>query len=147
MSERRVRCQGAIIRGDQILLIEHREHDSGRSYWLLPGGGQEDGESEVNCVRREMWEETGLEVQVERLLLETMGPSGNTERRTYLCSVLSGEASPGYEPEPEAAEFYGISAVEWVDLREERSWKGAVRADLYTYPELKQIQALLGYSD
>ncbi len=147
MSERRVRCQGAIIRGDQILLIEHREHDSGRSYWLLPGGGQEDGESEVNCVRREMWEETGLEVQVERLLLETMGPSGNTERRTYLCSVLSGEASPGYEPEPEAAEFYGINAVEWIDLREEQGWKEAVRSDLYTYSELKQIQALLGYSE
>jgi hypothetical protein len=32
---RTTRYQGAIIQDDQILLIKHTEHESGRSYWLV----------------------------------------------------------------------------------------------------------------
>ncbi len=67
--KRDIRYQGAILRDDLILLIKHREHATGHSYWLLPGGGREDKESEENCIRREMREETHLSVKVERLLL------------------------------------------------------------------------------
>ena len=141
----RIRCQGAILRDHHILLIQHREHVTGRSYWLLPGGGQEAGEDEIQCVRREMQEETGLEVQVERLLMESLGPSGRTERRTYLCRIVSGEPQPGYEPEPEASANYGIMAVQWVDLRDEAAWGEEIRLDRYTYQELKRLQMVLGY--
>lgn len=140
-----MRCQGAILRDHSILLIQHREH-AGRSYWLLPGGGQEQGEDELQCVQREMWEETGLEVQIEGLLMESPGPSGPVARRTYRCSILSGEAQPGYEPEKHAAAIYGIAAVQWLDLRDESSWGAEICNDHYTYPELKQIQCLLGYA-
>jgi 8-oxo-dGTP diphosphatase len=145
MKHRSSRCQGAILRDDHILLIQHREHQSGRSYWLLPGSGIEDGETDAQCVRREMQEETGLEVQVERLLMITLGPSGRTERKTYLCRLLAGEARPGYEPEPTASEIYGIVAVRWVDLRDETTWGMEIQADPFTYPELRRIQSLLGY--
>jgi hypothetical protein len=47
---RSVRYQGAIILSDHILLVQHSEHASGRIYWLLPGGGREEGESEEACV-------------------------------------------------------------------------------------------------
>ena len=56
---RHTRYQAAIMIGSQILLIRHEEHNHGRTYWLLPGGGREDGESEEECVIREMREETG----------------------------------------------------------------------------------------
>ena len=46
MMNRPTRYQGAIVRGNHILLIQHREHASRRSYWLLPGGGREDGETD-----------------------------------------------------------------------------------------------------
>ncbi len=68
--QRRIRYQGAIVREDHILLIKHRHHADGRDYWLIPGGGIEDGETEEQCVQREMREETNLEVVVERLVLE-----------------------------------------------------------------------------
>ena len=64
------RYQGAIIRDHHILLIQQTEHASGRSYWLLPGGGIEPDETEEDCVQREMWEETGLHVHVQCLLLD-----------------------------------------------------------------------------
>src|SRR5947209_6211872 len=50
--------------GEKILLT--RRTDNGR--WCLPGGRMDPGESiEETCVR-EVWEETGLEVRVVRLL-------------------------------------------------------------------------------
>lgn len=55
---RKTRYQAAIMSGEEILLIKHQEHKSGRAYWLLPGGGIEDGETEVKCVEREVREET-----------------------------------------------------------------------------------------
>jgi 8-oxo-dGTP pyrophosphatase MutT (NUDIX family) len=128
-----VRYQGAIIKDHHLLLIRHREHETERSYWLLPGGGVEDGETEEQCVVREMFEETGLVVQVERPLLDLVAekPSPYQRRKTYLCKIISGEAKPGYEPEEEAHESYGIVEVKWFDLREVESW-GDVRHDSIT---------------
>ena len=145
---RTVRCQGAIVQDHQLLLIQHREHASGRGYWVLPGGGQEDGEGEEDCVVREMREETGLEVQVERLLLDTPDyPGGAYQRlKTYLCRVLAGQAAPGYEPEVEAAELYGIVAVKWFDLRDPATWEPQALADPLTLSTLRRIQAALGYA-
>ncbi len=142
------RCQGVVVVDDHILLIQHREHVGGRSFWLLPGGGQEADESEETCVVREMKEETGLDVKVERLLMTVpRHPEGqHRERKTYLCTILAGVAQPGYDPEPEARARYRIAAVGWYDLSSEQDWGADILADTRTYTELKRIQALLGYS-
>ncbi len=143
---RSTRYQGAIVRDQQVLLIQHRTHGGGRSYWLLPGGGREDGETEEECVAREMKEETSLDVNVERLLMEEPAlPGLYTSIKTYLCTVLSGEAQPGYEPEPESAASYQIAAVRWLDLQDEGDWGEMIIADPFTYPTLKKIQEILGF--
>lgn len=54
-----IRYQGAIIKDHHVLLLRHREHKTGRSYWLFPGGSIEENETEEQCVAREMFEETG----------------------------------------------------------------------------------------
>ena len=142
------RYQGAIIRDHHILLIKQIEHASGRSYWLLPGGGIEPDETEEGCVQREMWEETGLHVHVQFLLLdEPVSPGGIYQRRkTYVCQVLDGEAQPGYEPEGEYATAYSFTEVGWFDLRYPMSWDEQVVSDPITYPLLQRIQAALGYT-
>src|SRR5687768_14905019 len=103
--QRQTRYQGAIIVDHHILLIKHTEHATGRSYWLLPGGGSEVGETVESCVQREVREETGLDVRIQALLLDEPAPEGDVYRRmqTYRCELLSGEARPGYEPEADAA--------------------------------------------
>lgn len=62
---------------DRILLVRHEK--KGESYWLLPGGGMEFGETLEQAVRREALEETGLEVDVGDLVLvwETLAPDGS----------------------------------------------------------------------
>ena len=49
---------------DEVLLCLRNDYD----LWNLPGGGVESGESPWDCVIREVKEETGLIVEVEKLL-------------------------------------------------------------------------------
>ena len=144
-----IRYQGAIYQDDHILLITHRHHDTGLSYWVVPGGGREDDETEEECVRREMKEETQLDVRIERLLIhEPAHPDGIYKfRKTYLCAPVGGEAAPGYEPEPDASAAYAIAEVRWFDLREPASWDPDLRADLVTYLQMQNFRKLLGYGN
>ena len=142
---RKTRYQGAILKGCTILLIRHQDHESGRSYWLLPGGGRIPGESPESCVAREMLEETGLQVQVAELVLDFPSPSGDLYERlkTYRCIPVGGEAAPGFEPEPGAASRYAISEVRWLDLSEEGALE-LVADDAFTCPQLQAIRDHLG---
>ena len=151
-TNRRTRYQGAIVRDHQILLLYSREDwgDGPREFWLLPGGGREPGETAEETVRREMLEETKLEVRVERLLLDKPPhPSDNSPYKqilTYLCTPLGGEAAPGVEPENPSEEWV-ILDVGWFDLRDEEAWGEAVLKDLITYDQLVDIRRQLNYFD
>jgi 8-oxo-dGTP pyrophosphatase MutT (NUDIX family) len=148
IAPRHTRYQAAILRGDEILMIRHREHADGRSYWVLPGGGIESGETEIECVHRETLEETHLEVAVEALLLDEppFVENGGVYQRfkTYLCRSLTGEAAPGYEPEPEASAVYAIVEVAWFDLCDESTWNASFAHDPIIAPTLRRIRAALG---
>ncbi len=146
---RHTRYQGAIIFDHHILLIQHRRHADGRTYWVFPGGGIEADESEEECVLREMKEETNLEVTIEAVLFDEPGhPDGIYEwRKTYLCRPVSGVASPGYEPEPEASNDYAITEVRWFDLRSEEEWGEDLVKDAITYSQLVNVRERLGYQD
>ncbi len=54
----------AIIRNGRILLTKRRDVPA----WCLPGGGVEDGESLAQAASREVREETGLEVELTRVV-------------------------------------------------------------------------------
>jgi 8-oxo-dGTP pyrophosphatase MutT (NUDIX family) len=144
---RDTRYQAAILRGAEILLIKHREHADGRSYWVLPGGRMEADETEMDCVRREVLEETSLEVSVADLLLDEpplIDNGGPYQRfKTYLCHPLTAEAAPGYEPELDAAAVYAIVEVAWFRLADETTWDDIVLNDPITAPLLRRVRAAL----
>jgi 8-oxo-dGTP diphosphatase len=79
----------ALIFDDQrrVLLCHRRDLD----FWNLPGGGLEPGELPTEAVRREVMEETGLEVAVEKLV----GVYGKVDKDelvfTFLCTVIGGK--------------------------------------------------------
>jgi ADP-ribose pyrophosphatase YjhB (NUDIX family) len=94
-----VRAVGAVIVDDsgRILLIQ-RGHEPSAGLWTVPGGRLEPGESDEAALRREIREETGLDVVVGpvagRLVRE--GPGGATYAITdYVCRVTGGSAAAG----------------------------------------------------
>ena len=142
------RYQGAIVKDHHILLIKHQEHAAGYSYWVIPGGSREPGETEEDCVQREMFEETGLVVTVERLILDEEGiPLGIYKRlKTYLCRVIRGEARAGFEPEARAAQEYAICEVRWFDLNNPHKWEDDLKSSPFILPLIHRIRIALGYS-
>ena len=94
---------GALIfDGDSILLAE-RGHEPLKGWWSLPGGILETGETLLNGIRREVREETGLEVEPEAIfeIFERIMPDaeGRTEYHyvliDYTCRVVSGALEAG----------------------------------------------------
>jgi 8-oxo-dGTP diphosphatase len=70
----------------QILLGHRRDID----WWNLPGGGMESGETVDEALCREVREETGLEVKVERLVGVYSKPQKQEVVLTFLCLVIGG---------------------------------------------------------
>ncbi len=71
----------------QVLLSHRRDMDA----WNLPGGGLEAGELPDEGVRREVREETGLEVVVERLSGVYGRPGRNDLVFSFVCRVVGGK--------------------------------------------------------
>ena len=137
---RDIRYQAAIVQDGAVLLLQCAFRD-GRTQWMLPGGGREDDESETACVAREVAEETGLTVRVDNLLVDVPAnpPDGTYERwRTYLCTVIDGQATPGGGEGGNAT----LVAVSWQPLGE-RDWPEEVRSNPVLYPQLQSIRDAL----
>lgn len=91
-----------IIEGDRILLVK-RGREPLKDWWSLPGGKLEPGELLEDCVRREVREETGLEIEViglievfERFLHDESGAlEHHFVLMDYLCRPRGGELCAG----------------------------------------------------
>ena len=57
-----VRVAGVVVKDGRVLLACHEK--GGESYWVLPGGEVEPGETVAEALVRELREEAGLEVEV-----------------------------------------------------------------------------------
>lgn len=64
----RVAAYGICERAGQVLLARWVSPDGAIRHWALPGGRVEHGEDPIDAVAREVREETGYDVEVERLL-------------------------------------------------------------------------------
>jgi 8-oxo-dGTP diphosphatase len=103
---------GAVIVDDGKALIVKRAHAPRQGEWSLPGGRVELGESLVDATRREMREETGLDVAVGEMLEvfdRIHWRDGRVEYHfvivDFLCAVVGGTLRAGDDAE----------AVAWVD--------------------------------
>ena len=87
----------AIITDDEarILLCEHTY----RKFhpWGLPGGGLEFGESPECGIQREVWEETGFNVNVEKLLFAESSQDFHHVCLIYSCKIVGGSFMPNLE--------------------------------------------------
>lgn len=62
----RIRAAALIERDKKILLVKHVHPVTGFAWWVPPGGGVDDSDASIlDCVRREVFEETGLHVKIQ----------------------------------------------------------------------------------
>ncbi len=87
-----LRCSVAVVGHDKFLLVHREAADD----WVLPGGRPRDGESMAACARREVHEETGLEITPTRcaFVLEVINPR-NQRRIVELIFLADGRGVDG----------------------------------------------------
>ncbi len=95
----KVDVRAAVIRDGKILLI--REVTDGK--WAMPGGWADLGESPAEMAVREVREESGFEVQVDKLVAvydaNRIEPLEfyHAYKLIFLCTIIGGTATPSIE--------------------------------------------------
>ncbi|MGF7229641.1 MAG: NUDIX domain-containing protein [Candidatus Saccharibacteria bacterium] len=92
---RRISVRGIVLHEGRLLCVRlkkykaHLEQDN--SYWCLPGGGLDDGESLLDGVKREMLEETGVEAHVGDLLYVQQFTHGEIDHLEFFFHITNSE--------------------------------------------------------
>ena len=114
----RVRVAGILEEDGKLLLIEHTKND--KSYWLLPGGGVDWGESIEEAVKREFLEETNLVVEIEEFLFisETLAPDKTKHviNLYFRVSRVSGEMALGDDVVLSDLKFFSLEEMEKIKI-------------------------------
>ncbi|MBI5842123.1 MAG: NUDIX domain-containing protein [Chloroflexi bacterium] len=78
----------------QILLFKHTYR---KFQWGIPAGALEHDEAPENAVVREFLEETGMKIDVRRLLLAESSKVDHHVSLIYLCKIVDGEFKESLE--------------------------------------------------
>lgn len=117
----RLGCSAAILDENGRVLLTRRT-DNGQ--WCLPGGRMESGESAAEACEREVFEETGLNVQVKRLVgvyshpdQLVVYPDGNKAHVVALhfeAEITGGE--PGLSNETTDFGYFTLEEIEGLEM-------------------------------
>jgi ADP-ribose pyrophosphatase YjhB (NUDIX family) len=104
---------GAVVIKDNKILLIHRFRD-GEEYWVLPGGGVEEGESLEEALHREVKEETCLDL----ISFKLIGTSNEADHQHYFYSCQLSEGTPCIGgPEKDNSSVTNIYILEWIDIQ------------------------------
>ena len=99
--EKRIRLAG-IIPMDGGYALMHRKDVKNKplsEYYTFPGGGREGEETFEEGTKREIKEEFGIDVEVEKLLYKLENGEQNKTEYFFLCKYVGGEFGTGTGPE------------------------------------------------
>jgi 8-oxo-dGTP pyrophosphatase MutT (NUDIX family) len=104
----RISVKAIILRNGKILLLKPTNPRGSIGGWDGPGGHIMPGESPLEALKREVFEETGLKVQNPLPIKIFVPPSGKTFYLIFLCTVPPGKIVLSKEHK----------AFKWVNLAE-----------------------------
>lgn len=119
----RTAARAVIIRDEQLLVL--RRQGVQGEFYVLPGGGQHHGESIHETLKREVFEEVSLRVEIDQMLFinefiakrDSLFPEIESDVHqidfTFLCKIISqNEAMVGETPDVHQV------GIAWIPLNE-----------------------------
>jgi len=110
------RVSAIIINHNQEILLIHRIKN-GNQYYVLPGGGIESNETETSAVIREIKEETNLDIQPDKKILELQNDSFDRIEMFFTIKSFIGNPALG-KPELDRQSNYNTYKLEWIKINE-----------------------------
>jgi 8-oxo-dGTP pyrophosphatase MutT (NUDIX family) len=117
----------------RVLLARH----SNRGEWVTPGGCVEPLETPADAAVREMWEETGLAVELTRIVGVYGGPEfvtryRNGDEASFTMTVFEARPAEG-KPRADGVEILEVKyfAKDQVDRLDMPEWMDEVLADVF----------------
>ena len=119
-----IACAAVIFDQTRQAVLLTRREDNGR--WCLPGGHMEAGESAEEACAREVWEETGLQVEIVRLIGIYSTPhrilqyaDGNQYQLVALCfEARSVGGELGLSDETTEVDYFTRERIQELDIME-----------------------------
>lgn len=115
----RIRVAAVIVEAGQLLLVRHEK--AGQSYWMLPGGGVDYGETLAGALQRELREEIGVGADIGSLLLANDSVPPDRHRHIvnlyFRASITSGTPARGTDPRVVAVAFHPLSGLDQLPMR------------------------------
>jgi len=131
----------------QVLLIERGNHPE-KGKWALPGGFVNPDESLDRAARRELQEETGVDLEATGYLeqVKSYGYPGRDPRGSVVSTLYAALIPEGYLPEPEAADDAAKARFVPVDEAQADGFELAFDHDQLLKDALLRVRSKIEYS-
>ena len=139
-----VRVAAVLVKEGRVLLARHEK--GGESYWVLPGGAVEPGETLAEALRRELREEAGLALEPGDILFVNAGYQPEAETgAVYFSATLTGDAGTESRVEEVGGETPGevLREVRWVPVEElgHLDLRPDIRSELLEYLRTGRVRS------
>ena len=111
----------AIIYKDGAYFVTQRGYGEFEGMWEFPGGKIEPGESRESALKREIQEELGIDITINKFLCTTDYdyPSFHLMMHCYLCNVKSGDIELREHKSARWLSVDMLDSVEWLPADKE----------------------------
>ena len=118
---KQIEVVAAIIHKDGTYFATQRGYGEFEGMWEFPGGKIEPGESRESALKREIQEELGIDITIDKFLCITDYdyPSFHLTMHCYLCSVESEEIELREHKSARWLTVESLDSVEWLPADKE----------------------------
>ena len=113
---KQIEVVAAIIQRDGAYFATQRGYGELEGMWEFPGGKIELGETHEMALKREIQEELGVDISIEKLLCTTNYdyPSFHLTMHCYLCSIAAGKIELREHKSARWLTTETLDSVEWL---------------------------------
>lgn len=118
---KQIEVVAAIIQRDRAYFATQRGYGEFEGMWEFPGGKIEPGESRDIALKREIQEELGVDITIDKFICTTDYdyPSFHLTMHCYLCSIESGEIKLREHKSARWLTKETLDSVEWLPADKE----------------------------